>query len=135
MTLRSLLKQVDLVAKDMDLATKVNARGTPNFFVNGRNLRGAVPFEDFDALIEEELAKAKKLVEAGTAQADVYNKIIANGKVFEPLDSKVNTFDVTNSPFKGAKDGDVVIVEFSDFQCPYCSRISPAMDAMPKTHP
>ncbi len=122
----------ELVDKDMDLAQKVNARGTPNFFVNGRNLRGAVPFEDFDALIEEELAKAKKLVEAGTAKADVYNQIIANGKVFEPLDSKVNEFDLSNSPYKGAKDGDIVIVEFSDFQCPYCSRISPTMDAIAK---
>jgi protein-disulfide isomerase len=29
------------IKKDMEQTTKVNARGTPNFFVNGRNLRGA----------------------------------------------------------------------------------------------
>ena len=110
-------KEVDaMIEKDMDLAQKVNARGTPNFFVNGRNLRGAVPFENFDDLIKEELEKAKTLVAAGTAAADVYAKTIANGKVFEPLESQVNEFSADNSPFLGNKDGDLVIYEFSDFQ-------------------
>jgi len=109
-------KAKPLVQKDMDLAAKVNARGTPNFFINGRNLRGAVPFEDFDALIEEELGKARKLVANGTAAADVYNAIIAKGKTFEPLDAKVTEFSTDNSPFLGNKDGDLVIYEFSDFQ-------------------
>ena len=116
-----------LIEKDMDLAQKVRARGTPNFFVNGRNLRGAVPFEDFDDLIQEELEKAKKLVAGGTAAKDLYAKIIANGKTFEPLEAKATEFNLTGRPCKGNPKADITVVEFSDFQCPYCSRIAPAM--------
>jgi protein-disulfide isomerase len=104
------------VEADMELAGKVNARGTPNFFVNGRNLRGAVPFEDFDALIEEELEKARALVAAGTPAAEVYNKIIGDGKVFEPLEAQVHEFTSEGRPFLGNPNGDIVISEFSDFQ-------------------
>ncbi len=105
-----------LVQADMDLAAKVNARGTPNFFVNGRNLRGAVPFENFDDLIKEELAKAKKVVEGGVPAGEYYNKIMEKAKTFEPLEEKVNEFTHVGRPFKGNPDGDIIIYEYSDFQ-------------------
>ena len=117
---------------EMEQASKVNARGTPNFFVNGRNLRGAVPFEDFDALVTEELDKAKKLVEAGTPAADVYKKIVETGKTFEPLDPTVHTFTYDGRPFTGAANGDIVISVYSDFQCPFCARIAPTVHELAK---
>jgi protein-disulfide isomerase len=58
----------------------LGARGTPAFFVNGRFLSGAQPVENFKKLIDEEKAKAQKLVDAGTPRAGVYEKTIANGK-------------------------------------------------------
>jgi len=58
----------------------LGARGTPAFFVNGRFLSGAQPVENFKKLIDEEKAKAEKLVAAGTPKAQVYDKVIANGK-------------------------------------------------------
>jgi protein-disulfide isomerase len=60
--------------------TTLGARGTPAFFVNGRFLSGAQPVESFKKLIDEEKAKAEKLVAAGTSRAQVYEKTIANGK-------------------------------------------------------
>jgi len=44
---------------DSQEAAKLGVSGTPAFFVNGRYLSGAQPFERFKALIDEELAKAK----------------------------------------------------------------------------
>ena len=41
---------------DTQEAAKVGNRGTPGFFINGRLLRGAKPFESFKAIIDEELA-------------------------------------------------------------------------------
>lgn len=47
------------VKADMTAAEKVGVEGTPAFFVNGVKLGGARPFEDFKALVDDELARAK----------------------------------------------------------------------------
>lgn len=58
----------------------VGARGTPAFFINGRFLSGAQPLDNFKKLIDEEKAKAAKLVAAGTSKDKVYDKVIEKGK-------------------------------------------------------
>ncbi len=123
------------VEKDQAAAEKVQATGTPAFFINGRKLSGARPFEDFKKMIDEELEKADKLVKSGTAAKDVYAKIVADGKEFTPpppLETKVNEFDYAGSPHMGPKDAKVKIVEFKDFQCPFCSRINPTLKEVEK---
>lgn len=47
----------DEISKDFMDGRNVGVRGTPAFFVNGRFISGAVPFEYFETIIEEELAK------------------------------------------------------------------------------
>jgi protein-disulfide isomerase len=47
----------DAIAEDQRLGQSVGASGTPTFFVNGRMLVGAQPFDSFKSIIEEELAK------------------------------------------------------------------------------
>jgi protein-disulfide isomerase len=47
------------VDADMAAGQKIGVNGTPAFFVNGTVLSGAVPFEEFDRVIKEELASAK----------------------------------------------------------------------------
>jgi len=58
----------------------IGARGTPAFFVNGRFLSGAQPFEAFKKLIDEEMTKARAKVAAGTARDRVYAETVASGK-------------------------------------------------------
>lgn len=53
----------------------LGVNGTPAFFVNGR-FTGALPFEAFDALVKEELAKADKAIADGVAQGDYYEKVV-----------------------------------------------------------
>lgn len=58
----------------------LGARGTPAFFVNGRFLSGAQPLENFQKLIDEELAKARVLVDRGVPRSEVYQVTIAEGR-------------------------------------------------------
>ena len=93
--------------------------------INGRKVVGAQPANVFKAVIDEELAKAEKAGKKGPAY---YDSIIENGKVFSELGDK-KEIDIEGLPFKGPKDAAVTIVEFSDFQCPFCSKINQPMDA------
>jgi len=45
------------------------------------------------------------------------------------------TIDVGASPTKGDKDAKVTIIEFSDFQCPFCKRGADTVDAILKKYP
>jgi protein-disulfide isomerase len=38
------------------MCTKLGVTGTPNYFVNGRSTRGALPFEMMAEVLDEELA-------------------------------------------------------------------------------
>ena len=58
---------------DQRTAVTLGARGTPAFFINGRYLSGAQPFPAFQALVDEELKKAKS---SGIAKGDYYSKVI-----------------------------------------------------------
>jgi protein-disulfide isomerase len=48
------------VQEDMAEATALGVRSTPTFFINGRLVSGAMPFETFSTIINEELAKQTK---------------------------------------------------------------------------
>ena len=131
------------IQEQQALAASLGARGTPAFFINGRNLRGAQPLPAFTALVDEELAKAKALVDKGTPRAKVYETIIAKGETgpkTQPAAAAPDANKVYNipapkkAPTKGAKGAKVVIQEFSDFQCPFCSRVNPTIAQVMKEY-
>ena len=73
-------KHESTIQRQQQLATALGAGGTPNFFINGRNnVVGARPLETFAAAVDEELAKARKLVAGGTPRSQVYSVTIAKG--------------------------------------------------------
>jgi len=43
--------------------------------------------------------------------------------------------DTSGRPFKGAADAPITIVEFSDFQCPFCSRAEPTITQLMADYP
>ena len=52
-------KVKDAIAADQKLARSVGARGTPHFFINGKRLSGAQPFDNFKKEIDAQLVAAK----------------------------------------------------------------------------
>jgi len=122
-------KEIDA---DVDLADDIQASGTPHFFINGRRLVGAVPFEKFQKLIDEELQKfdAKK---GKVAAKDYYESLMKDAKSGPDLEKKAPPAVTASSPFKGGKEAKVVIQQWSDFQCPFCSRVEPTVSEIQKT--
>jgi len=136
-------KYAKTIQEQQALANKLGASGTPSFFINGRNLRGAQPLSAFTTVIDEELAKAKALVAKGTPRAKVYEATIANGETgpkTQPAAAAPDAdkiYDIPlpkNAPTKGPAKAKVVIQEFSDFQCPFCSRVLPSLDQLMKEY-
>jgi protein-disulfide isomerase len=81
-------------------------------------------------------AEAMKRIETGLAQqraaqrrAEFVETLRAKAGVRILLDPPRLTVEAAGDPSRGPADAPVTIVEFSDFQCPYCSR---AIDTMKK---
>lgn len=128
-----------VVDEDLKLANSLGVTGTPGFFINGRKLGGAYPFDVFKKVIDEELVKAEALVKAGTPASQVYAKIMEKGITAPPAPkapaAQFAKVDVpSDSPSFGPATAKVTIVEWSDFQCPYCARAVPVIKQIKDTY-
>lgn len=122
------------IKADQELADDVQASGTPHFFINGRRLVGAQPFEKFKSVIDEEIKTAQALLAKGVAPKDLYDAIIKEGKSPPPPEKKTVDAPAPNSPFKGSANAKVVMEIFSDFECPFCKRVEPTITQVEKTY-
>jgi protein-disulfide isomerase len=137
------------IEADQQLATKFDARGTPAFFINGRFLSGAQPIERFKEVIDDELKRADKLIKSGVAKNQVYTALTKNALAQKSADAPAAAPDaprkqpdpkavykvaVGDSPVKGPPDALVTIVEFSDFQCPFCGRVEATVKQVVDTY-
>jgi protein-disulfide isomerase len=133
----------DKIARDIALAEKIGVNGTPAFFINGAALTGAQPPESFIALINAELAAAGALVQKGTPAEAVYKTRVAANYVApkpEPEEEPEQDLVIWKIPVKGApsigpSDALVTIVEFFDYQCPYCRRAEATMNELLARYP
>ncbi len=116
---------------DQDLVETFQASGTPHFFINGRRLVGAQPFEKFKSIIDDEITKANGLLAKGVKPADLYDALVKDGKG----DAEKKDIPLpTNGPVKGNLSSKVTIMEISDFQCPFCKRGEDTMKEVMKNY-
>lgn len=50
-------------------------------------------------------------------------------------DNLTFTFELKDTPKKGAENGKITIVEFADFECPHCAMMRKVLDRVVKAHP
>lgn len=107
---------------DIDVASDFDANGTPTFFINGRRVVGAQPLSAFRSVIDEELAKAQKLVTAGTPSDKVYDFILKTASKAPPPEKKSVGAPPSDAPALGDAHAKVTMQVFADFECPFCKR-------------
>lgn len=140
------------VDRDLALARSVGVSGTPSFFVNGRPLVGAQPFDEFQQLVEIALRDARARVARGVPRSRVYDDILAQAREApappapertRPPESPRAEDDPTrrwtipggrDAPARGPRTAPVTIEIFSDFQCPFCARAVPVVERIVDTY-
>jgi protein-disulfide isomerase len=139
------------ITRDQQAAAQIGAQGTPAFFINGRQLMGAQPYEAFDTVVREEIAGAQRMVASGTPRNQVYASLMRGARTSpapepnaptkappearpQPDPAAIYRVPVGESPVKGPANALVTIVEFSEFQCPFCSRVLPTQAQIRETY-
>ena len=124
-------------------AMRLGATGTPSFFINGVKLVGAQPFEQFKAVIDAQLRRADQALARGVSRKDLYETLTKDGLTAqpapppsapEPEKPQARNVDPGSGPWVGGKKPKVTIVEWSDFQCPYCARVEPTLKQILDTY-
>ena len=87
----------------------------------------------------EEIKKGQKEI---LAKLEALDKAVAQVKAAPAAGArpqvdpnKVYTIPVGGSPLEGPKEAKVTIVEFSDYQCPFCSQAEPLLDQVMEAYP
>ncbi|MBX7082612.1 MAG: thioredoxin domain-containing protein, partial [Nannocystaceae bacterium] len=132
--------------EDVAVAKRFGVSGTPAFFVNGRFLSGNQSLAVFDALVNEELSRARTFVERrGNTRTRLYEDMITrfapevtkSAAVALPPDSGERfTIATDGLPNRGATGfSRVRLVECGDFDCPYCARATKTIDRIVADYP
>jgi len=107
-------KHLEGITAEMNTGREQGVNGTPgNIIVNLKTkkaqlLSGAQPYENFKKAIDEMIANPRPPNPPGTT---------------EP--TSIPSVDTANEHIRGNPKADIAIIEYSDFQCPFCTRVHP----------
>lgn len=116
------------IDKELSEGEKEGVSGTPGFFLNGRLIAGAIPFEMFKTLIDYELSIG---FDSGKPLPEEIQKLVDQG-IIQVDKKEVNTEVAT---VKGSEKVRITLVEYSDFECPFCTRAYPTVKQILQTYP
>jgi protein-disulfide isomerase len=107
----------DILNNQIKEGAKLGVSGTPTFFVNNKMIVGAQPFSVLKEVIDDELKGSPTTIDG---YSDTIKALAnQNPPYFKIVDAKP---DITGAQIEGGKDAKVMVVEFTDFQCPFCER-------------
>lgn len=126
------------VLADVELGKKLGVTGTPNSFVDGKEVSGAQGEASFASVIDAHLEAAAELT---VAPDKIYEKLCE--KFFTTKksvsaaaeDETVYKVGLLGAPVEGPKDALVTVVTFGDYQCPFCKRLDDALVLLRKDFP
>lgn len=108
------------VAAHVAEAQAAGLSSAPTFFFGGYPASGAIPFEGFEEIIG--------MMERGELEQTIADSI--RQAQATPTPRPIVDVPIGDAPTKGQADAPVTIVEYSDYQCPYCARY--VLQTMPR---
>ncbi len=105
------------VASEQSLGESLGVQGTPATFINGYLVSGALPYTMLKQVVDTLLA--------GKTPDFDFMKDQQTGKII-----KVTMPELKDAAWRGGSNAKVTLVEFSDFECPYCQRFVPTIDQL-----
>ena len=132
-----------LVAQDEALAETLNVDATPSIVVNGIARIGVPDQAELDQLVAEQQAVAHALSQAGVRPSDLYWRMTMAQLAPVPPEAPAQAAEQGNPGPSGyahvpideqavkGGDGDqalITIVEFADFECPFCKDAGATLD-------
>lgn len=109
---------------------ELGVNGTPSFFINNKiSFSGAYPLETFKAIIDFELSKGdwKK---PPAALATMFDGKEENGEAT----IMTKPIELGKSFVRGQASAQVKIVEYSDFECPFCGKANATVEQLRKDY-
>ncbi|MCB0359145.1 MAG: thioredoxin domain-containing protein, partial [Bdellovibrionales bacterium] len=104
----------------------------------------ALDQSEFDKMMNSYLENGENLEKLGTALENYFRQkreeqqrqaAMEEEKQMEEQFKNPVKLNVEGSPVRGNPDAPITIVEFSDFQCPFCQRGTETMDQLLKEYP
>jgi len=105
-------RYADQVTRDVNDGQAAGVRGTPSFFFNGYYNSGALPYDAFVTILD--------WVKTGELEQVIADSIRRAQATPTPI--PVVDVPIGDAPTKGDPNAPVVIVEYSEYQCPFCKR-------------
>lgn len=116
-------KHASRVDRDLELAGRFDVRATPTLFLNGIRIEGALGVSELRRQVDQELAVARAARASGVEAPMLYATRVRKNLIGLGPDVTARTCpEIVGSPARGGITPLVTIVEFSDFQCPFCRR-------------
>jgi len=112
------LRQEEITAK----ISQASEEDVKKFYEDNKG-RIRQPFEQIKGRIEEYLNQRSQQQREQAFLRELRQRY----KVAVALEAPKVDVSTDNDPVRGAQDAMVTIIEFSDFECPYCRRVQPAL--------
>ncbi|MCL4684378.1 DsbA family protein [Myxococcota bacterium] len=120
----------DLLREEIDQRAAVDDAEVQAFYEQNKERYGKREFDKVEAVVRRQLEQQKR---QGVAQK--YLEGLRAELGFESL-LEAPRFEITgDGPARGPADAPITLVEFSDYQCPFCKNAEPIIDQVLERYP